>query len=211
MFLSHVWGLFAHPAQEWEDIRNERCSIGKCYCSHVLFLAAIPALSGFIGTTQIGWQIGTSEIVKLSIESAGAIAIALYATMLVAVFTIGKMIHWMGKTYGSPQPLPVAIALSAYSATPLFLIGLMTLYPILWLNMILGLPALAYSVFLLYTGLPIVMGVNKDQGFLFSSAVLAVGLVVLVAVMAATVILWGYGIGPVYTSSFGIFPSFGLA
>jgi hypothetical protein len=207
MFLSHVWGLFAHPVEEWEDIRKERCSIGKCYCSHVLFLAAIPALSGFIGTTQIGWQIGTSEVVKLDIESAATIAIALYVTMLVAVFTIGKMIHWMGKTYGSPQPLPLAIAVSAYSATPLFVIGLMTLYPILWLNMIIGLPALAYSVYLLYTGLPIVMQVNKDQGFLFASAVLAVGLVVLVAVMAATVILWGYGIGPVYTSSFGTMPA----
>ena len=88
----------------------------------------------------------------------------------------------------------------------LFVIGLMTLYPILWLNMILGLPALAYSIYLLYTGLPVVMEVNKDQGFLFASAVLAVGLVVLVAVMAATVILWGYGIAPVYTSSFGVLP-----
>ena len=86
MFLSHVWGLFAHPAQEWEDIRQERCSVGKCYCTHVLFLAAIPAICGFIGTTQIGWQIGTSEVVKLTVESALLIAIATYVTMLVAVF-----------------------------------------------------------------------------------------------------------------------------
>ncbi|MDT8403626.1 Yip1 family protein [Sulfuriflexus sp.] len=206
MFLSHVWGLFAHPAQEWEDIRKERCSIGKCYCSHVLFLAAIPAISGFIGTTQIGWQIGTAEPVKLTVESALMISIATYVTMLVAVFSIGWMIYWMGKTYGTEQQLPQGIALAAFSATPMFLMGLMALYPIPWLNMIVGMPALAYSIYLLYTGLPIMMQVSKEQGFLFASAVMAVGLVVLVAVMAATVIMWGYGIGPVYTSDLGAFP-----
>jgi hypothetical protein len=44
------------------------------------------------------------------------------------------------------------------------------------------------------------MEVSKEQGFLFSSAVLAVGLVMLVGVLAATIIIWSIGIGPVYTS-----------
>jgi len=206
MFLSHVWGLFAHPTQEWEEIRKERCSIGKCYCTHVLFLAAIPAISGFIGTTQIGWQIGNSDTVKLTTDSALIIAILTYITMLVAIFSIGSMVHWMGKTYGTEQPLPQGIALAAYSGTPLFLIGLMSLYPVLWLNMIVGLPALAYSVFLLYTGLPIMMKVNKEQGFLFASAIMSLGMVVLVAVLTIIVLLWGFGIGPVFTSSFGVLP-----
>ena len=76
----------------------------------------------------------------------------------------------------------------------------MQLYPVLWLNFIVGLPALAYTVFLLYTGLPIMMEVSKDRAFLFSSAVIAVGMVMLVAILAATAILWGYGMAPVFTS-----------
>jgi hypothetical protein len=116
------------------------------------------------------------------------------------VFTIGALIHWMGKTYGSKQPLPQCVALAAYTATPLFLISVMLLYPVLWLNLIIGLPALAYSVYLLYTGVPIMMDIPKERGFLFASAVLAVGLVMLVGVLAATVILWGAGVGPVFTS-----------
>jgi len=210
MFLSHVWGLFAHPTQEWEEIRKERCSIGKCYCTHVLFLAAIPAISGFIGTTQIGWQIGNSEVVKLTTDSALVIAILTYLTMLIAIFSIGWMVHWMGKTYGTEQPLPQGIALAAYSGTPLFLIGAMALYPVLWLNMIVGLPALAYSVYLLYAGLPTMMQVNKEKGFLFASAVMSLGMVVLVAVLTVVVLLWGFGIGPVFTSSNGVLPPFDL-
>jgi hypothetical protein len=114
------------------------------------------------------------------------------------VFSIGALIHWMGKTYGSRQPLPQCIALAAYTATPLFLIGIMLLYPKLWLNMVIGLPALAYTVYLLYLGVPVMMGIPKERGFLFASAVLAVGLVMLVAVLVTSVILWGMGIGPVF-------------
>jgi len=199
MFLQHVIGLFTHPAEEWQAVRNERCSIGRCYCSHVLILAAIPAVCSFIGTTQVGWTVGAREAVKLTVGSALTLSVLFYITMLVAVFVIGKSIHWMGKTYGAEQPLPTCIALAAYTATPLFLIGIMQLYPALWLNLVLGLPALGYTVFLLYTGVPIMMDISKERGFLFSSAVLAVGLIMLVAVLTASVILWSMGYGPVVT------------
>jgi hypothetical protein len=200
MVLNHVVGLFAHPEKEWKAIQRARCSVASCFCSHVLFLAAIPAVAGYVGTTMVGWQFSGREIHKLTPESAGQIAVLFYLTMLVAVGTIGKLIHWMGQAYGSRQSLPTAIALAAYTATPLFVSGLMLLYPMLWLNMLIGLPALAYTVYLLYTGVPVMMGISKDRGFLFASAVLAVGLVTLVAVLAATVILWDIGIGPVFTS-----------
>ena len=200
MFLSHVWGLLAHPEEEWKTIHREHCTVTRCYCSHVLLLAALPAIAGYLGTTQVGWQVTAREVHKLTPDSALQIAVLFYITMLVAVFTVGKMIHWMGQTYGSKQSLPQCIALAAYTATPLFLIGIMLLYPLLWLNLLLGLPALAYTVYLLYTGVPVMMGVPKERGFLFASAVLAVGLVMLVGVLAATVILWGAGIGPVFAS-----------
>jgi hypothetical protein len=200
MMLSHVWGLFADPEREWKAIRAEQCTVARCYCSHVLVLAAIPAVAFYFGTTLVGWQIGIREPVKLTHDSALQISIAFYLAMLVAVFTIGKTIHWMGQTYGSRQNLPQCIVLAAYTATPLFLIGLSLVYPQLWLNLLLGLPALAYTVYLLYSGVPVMMGISKERGFLFSSAVLAVGLVMLVALLAATVILWSMGAGPVFTS-----------
>lgn len=200
MILSHVWGLLFHPEAEWKKIRKENCTIGKCFCSHVFLLAAIPPVAGYIGTTQVGWRVAAREVHKLTPDSAFWIAILSYLTMLVAVFTIGKLIHWMGRTYGAKRTLPQCIALAAYAATPLFLSGVMLLYPMLWLNFLIGLPVLGYSVYLLYSGVPIMMGVTKERGFLFSSAVLAVGLVTLVAVLTATVILWDIGVGPVSTS-----------
>jgi len=199
MVLDHVWGLFAHPKEEWKDIREQHCSVTRCYCSHVLFLAAIPAVAGLIGTSQVGWSVAGDTPVKLEFNSALQIAIVFYFAMLVTVFAVGKMIHWMGQTYGAEQTLPQCIALAAYTATPLFLVGVMLFYPIPWLDFLIGIFALSYTVYLLYLGLPIMMEVDEDKGFLFSSAVLAVGLVMLVGLLATSVILWSSGIGPVFT------------
>ncbi|MNG39449.1 Inner membrane protein YohC [compost metagenome] len=58
--------------------------------------------------------------------------------------------------------------------------------------------AACYTTYLLYVGIPTFMNIPKDEGFLFSSSVLAVGLVVLVAMIAISVVLWGSGIGPEY-------------
>ena len=199
MVLKHIWGLFVNPKREWVSIRNDECTVGKCYALHVMVLAAIPAISGFIGTTQFGWQIGAGDPVKLTVESAGMIAIMYYFAMLVGVYAIGWMIHWMGQTYDADVPLSQCVVLAAYTATPLFLIGLMELYPVLWLNMVVGIVALAYTVFLLFTGVPIMMDISEDRGFLFSSAVLAVGLVAFVGLLAVTALLWGMGLEPQFT------------
>ena len=196
--LGHVLGLLANPQREWKAIRKERCTISHCYYSHVLILAAIPAVAGFIGTTYVGWSVAR-EAHKLTFQSALQISLLFYLTMLVAVFTVGKLIQWMGQTYGACQSLAQSISLAGYTATPLFLFGIMLVYPLLWLILLLGLPVLAYSVYLLYTGVPVMMGISRERGFLFASAVMAVGLVMLVGVLAATVILWDIGIAPVVT------------
>jgi len=124
------------------------------------------------------------------------IAVAYYLITLVGVFSMGLMIHWMGKTYNAEQSLSRCIRLAAYTATPLFLVGIIELFPVLWLNFIVGLPALALSVRLLYTGLPIMMEIDGDRGFLFSSSILAVGMVMLIVMMVATAILWFNGFAP---------------
>jgi hypothetical protein len=66
--------------------------------------------------------------------------------------------------------------------------------------MLMGLPALAYTVYLLYTGLPIMMEIPTERGFLYSSAVLAVGLIALVAMLGMTALLWGMGLQPIFTN-----------
>jgi hypothetical protein len=196
MLLNNIWGLFFSPKETWKDIRDQQCNIFGCFAGHIMWLAAIPAIAGYIGTTQIGWQIGTREVHFLTAQSAGVIAVLSYFAMLVGVYGMGWMVHWMSRTYGAEPALAQCITFAAYTATPLFLIGLALLFPILWLDMLLGLPAVGYTVYLLYTGAPVMLGIPEERAFLLSSAVLGLGLVALVAILASTVLLWAAGFGP---------------
>lgn len=198
MILNHVWGLFSHPQQEWESIRDEPCTVTMCYVRHVLILAAVPAISAYIGAVQVGWSVGAEETTKLTASSALPIAVAFYLAMLAAVYVVGRLIHWMSQTFGAHTTLAQSVVLVTYTGTPLFLVGIVALYPMPWVNMLFGIVALLYTVYLLYTGVPVVMKITKEQGFLFSSAVLTVGMVTLVGMLAVTVILWGSGLGPAY-------------
>ncbi len=198
MFLKHLSGLFTDPASEWERIRDAGYSTTEVIAGHTLILALVPAVASFIGTTSIGWQVGGTAPVRLTAESAGQIALLYYITMVASTFTMGWMIRWMSRTYGAEQPLSQCVALATYTATPLFLSGVMQLYPLLWLNLVLGLPVLGFTIYLFYTGVPIVMRIPPERGFLFASAVLGFGLVALVAMLAVTVILWSQGFAPTF-------------
>lgn len=199
--IHHVVGLFTHPDQEWREIRvDAEESVTHMYVTHTLILAAIPAISAFIGTTQIGWMIGGSVPVMLTINSALWMSLMSYLVMLAGVAVMATFIHWMARTYDALPSMSRCIAFATYTATPLFICGLAALYPHMWLAMLVGTAAICYTVYLLYVGLPTFMNIDPDEGFLFSSSILAVGLVMLVAIMALSVIIWGLGIGPVYIS-----------
>lgn len=199
MPIRHVVGLFIDPKAEWRRIEERDYSLAGCIFGHTVILSLIPAVSGFVGTSQIGWQIGTGDPVKLTSASAAQIAVLYYFAMVAAVIGVGVVIRWMGQTYGADQPLSKCMVLASLTASPLFLIGLMQLYPLLWLNFVVGLVALGFTVFIFYSGVPVMMQISQERGFLFASAVLAFGLVTLVAMLAVTVLLWGAGFAPAFT------------
>lgn len=198
--ISHVAGLFSHPHQEWQEIRDTPEGIPHLYLSHVLFLALIPPVSIYIGTTKVGWTVGDGAPVMLTHESALTMSVLTYLALLVGVAVMGAFIHWMSRTYDSTPGLARCIIFSAYTATPLFVAGLSALYPDMMLIMLVGVGAIFYTVYLLYTGIPIFMKIPEDEGFIYASSIMTIGLVMLVAVMAITVITWSFGFGPVYIS-----------
>lgn len=200
MSLGHAFRLFTKPDAEWESIRQDSESVGKLYVGHVLLLAAIPAVAAFYGTTEIGWRAGDAQLVRLTTGSALQLCILFYAAMLVGIYILGRFIDLFSRTYGADKGRPKGIILAAYTSTPMFVVGVIAAYPNPWVNLFVGLLATAYAIYLLYEGLPILMRIPKDRGFMFASSVVTVGLVMLVGLMAISVVIWGLGIGPVYVS-----------
>jgi len=122
-----------------------------------------------------------------------------YIAMVGAVCTIGYMIHWMAVTYGSESSTAKGITIAGLVAAPLFLTGIIGFFPSYGIDLVLAVCALGYAVYLLYTGIPIVMGISKERGFLFASAVLAFCMVLFIIILVASVILWDMGATPSFT------------
>lgn len=200
MIFEHTLGLFIHPDKEWALIRSKSESPTRLYFQHTILLALIPAVAAYIGSTQTGWSVGGSDTVRLTTASGLSLCVLFYFALLAGVYILGQFIDFMAITYGVNQETRRGVELAAYAGTPMFLAGIVVVFPNVWLVLLVGLAAVAYSVYLLYEGLPILMKIPEDRGFMFASSILTVGLVMLVAMIAASVVIWGLGVGPEYTS-----------
>lgn len=201
-FLEHTLGIMLHPDAEWKAIRNEKHSFKQVFLSHVPLLALIPTISFFIGVTQVGWTIGDGDPIKLTVMSALELCGLTYFALLIGVFVLGEFINWMANTYGvkdsEEQRHYEGTALAVYITTPVFLVGIFGLYPDLWLNAAVTFIAGAYAVYLVYEGIPILMNISKEQAFMYATSVVTIGLVMMVIVRVGSVIMWNFGVGPVY-------------
>lgn len=202
MLLSHAFGLFTHPDQEWVSIRKEHENPTRLYIAYIAILAAIAPICAYISTAHFGWSLGSERLIKLTEISAVQLSVLTYVAMLVGVFALGYAINWMARTYGAKEEhVPSnGIALAAYSCTPLFLAGFALLYPVPWFNAAVFLAAACYGAWLMYDGLPIVMGIEKERAVMYGGALLTVALVILVSTRVGSVILWNLGAGPVFIS-----------
>lgn len=197
--MNHILGLFLNPHAEWTRIANDNDSIAKHYLSFILIVAILPVVAWYYGLTQVGWSFG-GDVIRITKDSAITVLGLFYVSMLGGVAFLGFMMHWMSKTYRAENcSYSKGLGIAAYSCTPLFVAGLCGFYPVLWLDIILVTAAACYAVYLLYIGVPDVLHVPKERGYLFASAMIAVGLVLTVTLMGATVILWQMGADLVFT------------
>lgn len=97
---------------------------------------------------------------------------------------MGRVIWWMARNYPQRPSLAHCMVFAGYVATPLFLSGLVALYPLVWLCALVGTVALFYTGYLLYLGIPSFLNINKEEGLSFSSSTLAIGVLVLEVLLA---------------------------
>ena len=199
MILNHIWGLYAHPKEEWHTIEQRHESL-RYSLLHILIVALIPAVCCYYATVHIGWSVGVGDPIRISQSSAQVMAASMYFGLIIGVFALSFLIQWMAKTFDSKPDFVQALELASYTATPLLMVGITALFPVLWFVAIAGLAAVAYSVYLLYTGVPILMNIPEEEGFMYSSSVVTCGLVLLVSLLGLTASMWTMGFGPEFIS-----------
>jgi len=199
MILNHLLNLYDHSRTEQQTIENLHESF-MYSLMHILVVSLIPAICGYFATAHIGWTIGVGDPIKTSQSSALLMAIAIYIILVISVFSFAYLIQWMAKRFNAVASFIQSLELAAYSATPMLMVGVVALLPIVWFVALAYFSAISYSIYLLYSGVPIMMNIPKGNGFIYSSAVVACGLILLVGIIAFSSIMWSMGFGSEYFS-----------
>ena len=146
-------------------------------------------MCSYIASAKIGWSIGAGDLIKMTNESALFMSVGMYFGLFLGVICLAFMIQDLAEVFDAKPTITQSLELAAYTATPLFMVGFAALYPVLWFVAMIGLAGLAYSVYLLYSGVPILMHIPEEKGFIYASTVVTCGLVLLSILMALSVIL----------------------
>ncbi|MDP6190362.1 MAG: Yip1 family protein [Gammaproteobacteria bacterium] len=190
MFFEDFWNLVYRPKPTWRKIRKHKYGLRHSFFTQLSWMAAIPAMSFFIGTTQMGWSLGNSDYHTLTIASALPISITMYFTLIAIVAGLGAGIYSMERTYGAHSGLRNCMVLATFVASPMLGAGIVGLWPVVWVTVFVMLIALCVSLYFLFTGIPVMMKVSEERGFLFSISVVTLALCFLVALIAVSVIAY---------------------
>lgn len=184
------------PRAVFEDLANSEPSPYRVFFKFLVWFALLPPLFAYIGGGRSGWYLGAANPLVVS-ESELRLVSVLYFLLLVFAFVSTAFIsRWMSETYGARRSLGTHMAMVAILAAPVVFGSVIHLYPHVFINLLVLIPALIWAMYLLYSGLPVALGIAPERGMLMASSLLAWLLVAFVTLLGITVALWTNGLGP---------------
>lgn len=190
--------IIMRPKAEWPVIDAEPATIGGIYRNYVVIVAAIPPLAGLIGMLVFGFRI-LGMTYRPSPTYAVTMAVVQYLLSLASVYVLALIIEALAPTFGGTKDRLKAFKVAAYGATAGWLAGIFAIIPNLAFLGLLGL----YSLYLYYTGLPVLMKVSTDRAIGYVVAVIVAAVVLFLVVGYVTGALVGAFVGNPYMGNGG--------
>lgn len=188
--------LVFRPRRAFKTLSHTRPHANDVFFKLTIWLIALPPLFAYIGTRAFGWSVGAGALIQLSNHALLLVCMAYFLVLIFGFISAAAISRWMSWTYNARHSMGIHFALITVVGAPLAVGSLVHLYPEVLINILVLLPILMWSMYLLYRGLPVALNMNSQQGMLMASAIIGYLLVALVSLIGLTVVLWSYGIGP---------------
>jgi hypothetical protein len=166
--------LLTNPRRAFRVIRDETVPGRSLILRYTLVLAAVPTVCTFLGQLSYGLGFGFSLIHSL----------LMLGVYLGTMFLIGPLVNAMAPSFGTVRNENAAYKLMIYGVTPVWVAGVLTLFP--GLSILALLAGFGYSVYLVYQGCRILMDTPEEKAVAFSLA--AVGVLLVATVIAGVVV-----------------------
>jgi hypothetical protein len=183
--IERVQPILVRPKQTWPVIAAEGGDTASIFTGYVMILAAIPAVAGFIGLTLVGVG-GFGLSYRLPILAGLVQMIVSYLLTLVMVFVLALIVNALAPTFGGTKDSLRALKLVAYGVTASFLGGIFNLIPALAL---LGALASLYSIYLIYTGIAVMMRCPPDKAGAYTAVVIVCGIVASIVIIGVAALV----------------------
>jgi len=190
--VQRVQDILLKPKPTWPVIEQEQDDVAGIYQRYLIFIAAIPAVAGFIGMSVIGVG-GFGMHMRMPFMSGLVNMVVSYGLSLLMVFVLALIVDALAPTFNGSKSQINAFKLVAYGSTAGFVGGIFSLIPSLG---VLGLLAGLYSIYLIYTGIPVLMKCPQEKAGAYTAVVIVCGIVASLIVGAVSAaVMPGHGFG----------------
>lgn len=180
--VQRIQDILLKPMGTWPTIATEAGDTASIYKNYLIYLALVPAVAGFIGTSLIGVGVfGMS--VRVPVLTGLVNMLVGYVLSLAMVFGLGLIANALAPTFGGTKDPLAAFKLVAYGSTAGFLGGIFSLLPAL---SVVGLLAAAYTIYLIYTGVPVMMKCPPEKAIGYTAVLVVCGILAAIVVGAVS-------------------------
>lgn len=180
--ISRALAMVFSPRSEWERAATEDTASGDIFRRYVLPLALVGPVAGVIGYLAFGYE-ALGATYRPSLVSAVLGAAVAFVLGLVSFLLLTILANMLSPRFGGTMNTTRSYALVAYGATPVWLVGVFQLVPMLG---VLGILAL-YSIYVTYLGVTPMLNVPREKAGTFTLVfvVCAIVMNLLVAALSA--------------------------
>jgi hypothetical protein len=185
--LQRARNIIMTPKTEWLVIVAEEPNTAEILKDYVLPLALIPAIAYIIGFGVIG------RGMMSSFSWGIAMGLIQFILAFVGVYLSAYVIAYMAPRFGSQQDMGRAVQLVAYSYTPAWVAGILSLVPALG---VLVFVAGLYGLYLMYLGLPQMMKTPQDKvvGYLVVSIIVLIVTYGIISLILTSIVFSIFGL-----------------
>jgi hypothetical protein len=161
-----------------------------------IWLLMLPPIFALIGAANFGWRVGATEPLLMSLQSLLLISAGYLLILIFGLVSTAIISCWMASTYGANASLGRHMALITIIGEPLAVASVAHLYPAVLFNILVLIPTMIWSMYLLYKGIPIALQTPPERGMLMASSLVGWLLVAAVSLLGLSMALWTMGVGP---------------
>jgi len=182
-----VKNIIMTPKTEWLVIAAEEPNTAQIFKGYVLPLALIPAIAHIIGLSVIG------RGMMSSFSWGIAMGLIQFILAFVGVYLSAYVIAFLAPRFGSQQDMGRAVQLVAYSYTPAWVAGILSIVPVLGVLVFVG---GLYGLYLMYLGLPQMMKTPQDKviGYLVVTIIAMIVIYWIISLLLTSIIFSVFGL-----------------